>query len=235
MSSQDILHLIQTRRAVIFDLDGTLYDSARLPLRLILGDLPHLLMLQAERKSRSLLAGRPYPSAKAFYDALFTEMGRRRHCASEKARTWYVERYMPLMTQILARHYSMRPFLREFLLSMREQGVKLAVFSDYGSVEEKLRALQIDPEWFDLVTDAPTMGGLKPAADSFRAVCSVLGVSPSEALMVGDRLDTDGKGAISVGMPYLRIYKNLKSARKIAPDTRFPSILWEEWMQIMGY
>ena len=38
--------------AVIFDLDGTLYDNKRLPLRLILADPLNVLTLAAERKAR---------------------------------------------------------------------------------------------------------------------------------------------------------------------------------------
>ena len=39
-------------KAIIFDLDGTLYESRHFPLRLILADPLHICTLAAERKCR---------------------------------------------------------------------------------------------------------------------------------------------------------------------------------------
>ena len=42
-------------KAIVFDLDGTLYESRHFPLRLILADPLHIGMLGAERKCRKKL------------------------------------------------------------------------------------------------------------------------------------------------------------------------------------
>ncbi len=50
-------------RHFIFDLDGTLYDSSRLPVRLIFGDLRHMMLLKSERTIRRLLKAMPFEGA----------------------------------------------------------------------------------------------------------------------------------------------------------------------------
>ena len=54
-----------TAKAVIFDLDGTLYNKKGLPLRLIAADVPHMFMLGNERKSRKELMGRWFGDERA--------------------------------------------------------------------------------------------------------------------------------------------------------------------------
>ena len=60
--------------AVIFDLDGTLYDNKRLPIRLILADIPNMFVLGAERKALKALKGIDFKDAGSVYDALFAKM-----------------------------------------------------------------------------------------------------------------------------------------------------------------
>ena len=91
------------------------------------------------------------------------------------------------------------------LRSLNSRGVKAAVFSDYGFVKEKLDALGIDPGLFDGLYDAASLGGLKPCRKSFLKVIDSLGVRPEEALMVGDRSDTDGAGALGCGMQFIHL------------------------------
>lgn len=61
-------------RAVVFDLDGTLYDNKGLPLKLVLADIPNMWVLGAERKARKLIKGADYGDAAGVYDALFAKM-----------------------------------------------------------------------------------------------------------------------------------------------------------------
>ena len=59
------------------------------------------------------------------------------------------------------------------------------------------------------------LGGLKPCKESFEKICRALDLHPEECLMVGDREDTDGDGAKSVGMAFEHVVKagkpNLKT------------------------
>lgn len=187
-------------KAVIFDLDGTLYDKKALARRLILASLCHgdLGFLRREQQVRKKLRGTPYPSEEQFYEAFFAEFP---HPA--KAREWYFQRYMPLMARILQKHYQLYAWVPEIVKQLQEQRVKIVIFSDYGSVPEKLQAIGFDPQWADALFDAPSLGGLKPCKESFAKLCEKMGVAPQECLMVGDREDTDGLGAAAVGMPFL--------------------------------
>ncbi len=194
---------------VVFDLDGTLYNKRFLPLRMVLADWRHIGLLRAERAARKQLAGRYFGSADALYEALFATMSKSTGKSVETVQRWYNEVYMPTMVHVLKKHYTLTPFTHEAIIYLQEKGIRIAVFSDYGFVQEKLEAIG----FFDAyiinstlyINAAPEMGGLKPCKEAFENLLNTLHVKPENALMVGDRLDTDGAGAASVGMPFYHV------------------------------
>ena len=194
-------------KAIIFDLDGTLYDKSGLARRLIWSQLLRgkLSLLKREREVRKELRGRHFKSEDAFYDAFFAQFDR-----PESARRWYFEEYMPDMVAILRKHYRIAPWVETTMLELRANGRKVAVFSDYGFVQEKLKAIGFRIAWADYLFEAPALGGLKPCKESFKRLCQEMGMQPSDCLMVGDRDDTDGDGARAVGMAFEHI-KNASS------------------------
>ena len=197
-------------KAIIFDLDGTLYDKSGLARRLITSQLlrGRLSMLKREREVRKELRGRHFESEDVFYRAFFARFER-----PELARRWYFEEYMPDMVAILRKHYRIASWVATTVLELRSKGRKVVVFSDYGCVREKLSAIGFNLAWADFVFDAPSLGGLKPCKESFEKICQEIRFQPSDCLMVGDRKDTDGAGARSVGMAF-----------KLVKNTSLPSI-----------
>lgn len=191
-----------TAKAVIFDLDGTLYNKKGLPLRLIAADVPHMFMLGNERKARKELMGRWFGDEQAYYEALYARVAEMSHSTVDKARHWYNDRYMPQMQRILKRHYHIEPWAESLMADLRRKGIRTAVYSDYGCLRERLEALGFDCSWVDVVADAPALGGLKPCKESALRLCTMLGVDPAETLMVGDRDDTDGESARRCGMRF---------------------------------
>ena len=129
-------------KAIIFDLDGTLYDSKRLPLRLILGDLGGALTLRAERKARRALMGRDFGTEADFRRAFFADIAWRRGTSADSVADWYDNRYMPLMVAVLRMYYTARPCTEPLLAALREGDVRTIVYSDYGEVEAVSRALK---------------------------------------------------------------------------------------------
>ena len=186
-------------KAIIFDLDGTLYDKSGLARRLVMSQFLKggLWMLKREREVRKELRGRHYESEDAFYEAFFSRFPR-----PESARRWYFETYMPDMVRILRSHYRVASWVETIVEELRPHASKLVVFSDYGFVREKLQAIGFKLDWADALFDAPALGGLKPCKESFEGVCREIDAQPCECLMVGDREDTDGDGARSVGMAF---------------------------------
>lgn len=191
-------------KAIIFDLDGTLYDKSGLARRLVLSQLRKggLWLLKREREVRKELRGRHFGNEEAFYEAFFARFPR-----PELARRWYFGTYMPDMVRILRKHYRTAPWVRTMVAEWRSRGRKVVVFSDYGCLREKLQAVGFNLDWADALFDAPALGGLKPCKESFERICQEIEVLPSECLMVGDREDTDGDGARSVGMAFEHVVK----------------------------
>ena len=189
-------------KAVVFDVDGTLFDKRRIALHLIFDEPRYMFVLNNERKARRTLSGVYFGDGRTYYETLYGKVAIMSHMSSKKVKWWYEHRYMPSMMRVLKKHYALRPWVSELLPRLREQGIKVAVLSDYGCVDERLAALGFDKSWADFVTDAPTMGGLKPCKETLLAVCQQLDVDPAEALMVGDRDDIDGEAARRCGMRF---------------------------------
>ena len=186
-------------KAVVFDLDGTLYDKKGLPRHLIAHELLHLRMLVRERKAVQRLRGVFCGDAEGFLAQLSVIVSPEH---PERARKWYQEHYMPVMIRVLRKHYRVEDWVRPMLERLRKQGLRLAVYSDYGMVEDRLRAVGLDPSLFDCLAAAPELGGLKPAVEPARRMLEQLGLKPEEVLLVGDRQDTDGQTARSLGMAF---------------------------------
>lgn len=203
-------------KAIIFDLDGTLYESRHFPLRLIMADPLHIGMLGAERKCRKRLSGRHFGKASDYYDALFTAMGKGSPERAERCREWFYGRYMPEQVRIIRDKFGPRPQLKEFIGRLRGQGYKVAVLSDYCFTTEKLDAIGLSPADFDAVRESPAMGGLKPRAEVFLNACKALGTAPSETLMIGDKTSKDG-GALKAGLQFIHLVNSESPRTSLCP------------------
>lgn len=90
------------------------------------------------------------------------------------------------------------PDTLECLITLNEAGIKIGIASNLAQpyAEPLLRILpfRMDCAWsFEL-------GYLKPDPRIFAWICTEMGVSPAEVVMVGDTFSTDYVGAISFGM-----------------------------------
>lgn len=202
-------------KAIIFDLDGTLYDNSRLPIWLILNCITSVVTLKTERNTRKELMGRHFGESKEYFKQLFATMAQKRGSSPEKAEHWYYAKYMPTMTRVLAKHYRLKDGVADELAQLRKAGIKTAVFSDYDHILERMHAVGLDPEWFDVCIDAPSAGGLKPCRESFLRIAQLLGEDPKDILVIGDRDDTDGQGARNSGMQFLLVNKKDPFLRNI--------------------
>ena len=199
---KSVLNGVQT---VVLDLDGTLYDKTGLARRMVRRLWWCLPLLAAERLARKNMHYVQYASEEEFFGAFFRHMSRGHWWTRSMAATWYHTTYMPTMIRLIRRYHSPRPEVMALVQEAKAQGLQLAIYSDYGSVIEKLEALGIDPSLFDLMVAAPELGALKPSEPCARRVMELLGAKPETTLFVGDREDKDGESARAVGAKFLLV------------------------------
>jgi HAD superfamily hydrolase (TIGR01509 family) len=194
-------------KAVIFDVDGTLYHQSPLRramlLRLVRAHLVHpvqgwrtLRTLSAYRRAQEDLRGDLSGDMAADQIRIACE----RTGSNRAAVLACVERWMeqePLALLPGCRHAG----LVEFLHACRARGLRIAALSDYPAAA-KLRALGIaDLFELDLCAQAPEVGAFKPHPRGLLVVAERLGVTPAQCLYVGDRAEVDAAAAAAAGMP----------------------------------
>ena len=204
---KDVKHVLNGVQTVVLDLDGTLYDKSGLARRMIRRLFWCLPLLAAERFARRNAHYVQFASEEEFYGFFFATMARGHWWTAGMAATWYNDVFMPAMLRLIRRHHHPRKEVMEIVEEAKKQGLKLAIYSDYGCVVEKLEALGIDPQQFDLLIAAPELGALKPSEPCARRVMEMLGAKPETTLFIGDRDDKDGQSARNVGAKYLIIEK----------------------------
>ncbi|MGM0462132.1 MAG: HAD family hydrolase [Fibrobacterota bacterium] len=191
-------------RAVLFDFDGTLYAMKGV-YKIIFASLcfPRISYLPKYMRIRQYFRGRDFGDSQAMHEAFCREFEKRYGITD--ADYWIKNSFS---TSFIKTLYLMRnrKEYTHILRQLKKRGIQRVLFSDFGLIESRLRALGIAPDNFDYILSAEDIGALKPAARTFQTVADQLkGIAPEEILVVGDRDDTDGAAACAAGMPFLKV------------------------------
>jgi FMN phosphatase YigB (HAD superfamily) len=225
-------------KAVIFDLDGTLYRQG--PLRRAM--LFHLLRAYAARPLLGLRTVRvlgAYRSAQEYLrqsaaSSNLAEAQIRMTCERTKADRPFVlecvERWIEREPLGFLRRF-LRPGVLDFVQLCKARGLRLGVLSDYPA-EAKLEALGLGGV-FDAVvcSRSSEIGFFKPHPLGLVTTLRRLGTGPSETLYVGDRPEVDAAAAQATGMPCAILAHRPRAAgevpwMEIAEFTQLREALW---------
>ena len=107
----------------------------------------------------------------------------------------------PLLDALLASlRFSAFPDVRPALEAARARGQRLVVVSNWDvSLVGVLRGLELEPLLDGILTSA-VVGARKPAPAIFERALALAGVTPDQAIHVGDSLDEDVAGARAAGI-----------------------------------
>jgi putative hydrolase of the HAD superfamily len=104
------------------------------------------------------------------------------------------------------------PDVMPTLETLRAQGCALGIVSNFDSrVVRILEGLGL-ASWFGSITLSSAVGATKPDPAIFRRALARHGVSPEEALHVGDSPAEDGEGALAVGLRAVVIDRGARHA-----------------------
>ncbi len=197
-------------KALIFDVDGTLYEQApvrrAMLYRILCANLTSpmqgvatLQALRSYRKSHEELRRSP-PESGEIASAQLLLAGKKAGVSPEIVAS-YVARWMQEEPLSLLATW-MRKGTLALLQAARQSGLKLAVCSDYPA-DRKLAAMGI-AAFFDVVIAAqdPEVQRLKPDPRGLEVALRRLAVQRHEALYIGDRAGVDAQAASSAGMRY---------------------------------
>ena len=210
MTASRVDEVVRGVRAVLLDVDGTMYHAA--PLRLLmameLASLPIATLSPARslgvvrrlrhfRNARETLRDErpPGPLDRAQYAVAARVADDDAAQVERDVDEWMIRR--PCKWLRACR----RAGLAEFLRTARGRDLEVGAFSDYP-VDAKLDALGV-AEWVGLRLAAtqPDVDAFKPDPAGMRRACAAWGLLPSEVLYVGDRVDVDAGAAARLGMP----------------------------------
>ncbi|MCA8956616.1 MAG: HAD family hydrolase [Planctomycetes bacterium] len=196
-------------RAVLFDVDGTLYHAGALRRRVMLA-LLRLPLSGPRRARRTIHYLRCYrhaleqvryrtPDAAGVVTQhllLAAELaGAPPEAVRVEVEEWMLRRPLRYLRRCR------RAGLVEFLDMLRHNGIPAGVFSDYP-VADKLDALGIlDRAALCLSAGDPEINAFKPDPRGFLHACDRWGLQPAQVLYVGDRPELDAVGATAAGMP----------------------------------
>ncbi|QTQ12361.1 HAD family hydrolase [Treponema parvum] len=180
---------------IAFDIDGTLYPSWRLNLKIFPYILSHLRFFLQYGKVRKILH-RTAPLADFFeYQArlLAIEMKCTAAEAREKIDTIVYKGLRPFFD-------SLTPYknVEETFRKLKEAGYRLAILSDFPP-EQKGAVWGVIP-YCETVLGTETIGALKPSKYPFGILSMVLKVPPEKILYVGNSIRFDVNGAKNAGM-----------------------------------
>lgn len=213
-------------KLIIFDFDKTLYNGRFYAIYIMMYNVWHLFRTRAERVVRKQLAGCDLGTGAKMRAEEMSRLSAMMNIKPEEADKWY-STYLDSMVSILKKHFSPRPMAWEVIEELLDAGVKVGVLSDYPETKQRMEALNLTDERIHKWS-AEEMGALKPSPRPFIDAAKEIGVDPNMTLVIGDRADTDGKGAKAANMDCLLI-----RGKKAQDGCGFEVATWEEIVKIL--
>lgn len=186
---------------IVFDVDGTLYNQARLRLRMLRSLLVNVALERSLKVGRVIRCYRQLREIVSeeeldnFEDILITRTAERAGVDRATVRaiiSEWIER-RPL-EHVGAYRY---PKVLQLFDRLKSQGKVIGIFSDYPAIE-KLAALGLAADHVIAAGD-DEVRILKPNPRGLHVLMDQAGVSPSRTLVIGDRIERDGYAAKRAG------------------------------------
>ena len=206
------MDLLNNISAVIFDFDGTFYNNCGIGKDLVLSHPFSILRIKSERDVRRSLKNQYFGSKQEYMKEYAKRLSSKMTLSLPKAEKWYKEKYLKWLTTSISKKKAYDN-VEKVLLSLKNKGIKTAIYSDYPVLEQRMKVLNLAPSLPDFIFDAESLGGQKPAKPLMKKILSQMSVSASSVLVVGDREDTDGQSAFCVGAKFVQIrgYKTINA------------------------
>jgi putative hydrolase of the HAD superfamily len=211
-------------KAVIFDLDDTLYDTTlqvdKARENAVKAMVAAGLQTEEEKAAAALaeVVSKKGSNYENHYDDLLNALG----CENNPK---------IIAAGVVAYHEAKKTYLVPYpgtiptLLKLREKGLRIGIVTDGRPVKqwEKLIRLGL-ADFFDavVVSDGHEQ---KPSPKPFLKAASELGVRPSECVIVGDRLDRDISGGKKAGMRAIQLTRGKHSRMKPADAHEEPDCI----------
>ena len=120
---------------------------------------------------------------------------------------------------------------RRWLATLRDEYWLGVISNNFGNTQGWCDAYDLSP-LLDVVMDSTVVGVSKPEAGIFHAALSKLGVSPEEAIYVGDTYSDDVVGAKGVGMWAAWL---VGEGEKECPDTSLVDVQLTELQELQRF
>lgn len=212
-------------RAVIFDLDGTLYYQKPFRMRMLFYLLGHILrhpssigdvfLIKRYREVREKWEDyeqrRTFPEHMALTDRQYEFVAGEKGVSAKRVSD-AVRFYMHEAPLTLLPDYK-DAVLAETIEHLKKKGVRVVIYSDYP-VEEKLHALGIDAD-LCFTSGDEKINCMKPDPKGLKVILEVLGLEAADAVMIGDRYEKDGLAAIGNSVDYMIVPSSKKEREKM--------------------
>lgn len=207
-------------KAVVFDLDGTLYYQKPFRLRMIRFLAGYLLMHPKAIKDMLIIL--EYRKIREDWERYEDTMHFEEHVDIDSRQYSYVaskKRTTPEHVQEVIQFFMLDAPLklmydyRDHVLARKieelyEKQVKIVIYSDYP-VTEKLKALQMQADMCFTSADEE-IDCMKPDPKGLEMILKHLQMKPEEVIMVGDRYEKDGLAAVANHMDFIILDANKK-------------------------
>ena len=213
--SSSIYKNLDQFRLFIFDLDGTLYDQAKLRRRIARGlflrlftssirtiDLKIITSFRRQREDHKGYRSQTLETDQ--YEWTAQEL----NVSVDKVNNLIVNvmHKLPLRLLPKARYRN----IDKVFNALKDKNKAIAIYSDYP-VKEKLNALDLEADGLFCSTD-PDIKQLKPSGKAIGEICKHMKTPREQTILIGDRDDTDGESARQAGIFFLKV--DVQQARK---------------------
>lgn len=211
-------------KAVVFDLDGTLYYQRLLRIKMawMLGSyylchfwrIKELFIVKKFREIREnwdRIGSAENNVGDSLEEKQYRYVADIMDCSYEHVKMiierWIYDKPLEAVSKTADRE------LIGIIGRLKDRGQKIFIFSDYP-IEDKLKALGLTVDGMYAATDE-RVNELKPSPKGLELIMEDHGLTNSDILMMGDRMSRDGQAAVNAGCDYIILPKTKRSRRKV--------------------